>query len=85
MTMTEKGELVHGLMVVLEGLRLMELDDPQSHRGCLYIREIIRMEWDHLDRLDHRVLVVSPWSNSPSIRGDNFSQKFQSRLENTLT
>jgi hypothetical protein len=84
--MTMEGELVHGLMAVLERLRLMELDDPQSHRGCLYIRELIRVEWDRLDRLDHRVLVVSPYLVQLSFNpGDNFSQKFQLQLKNTLT
>lgn len=55
-----EGESVCGLVVVLKGLRLMEPDNFQSHRGYLRIRGLIRVERDHLGRLDHRVLVVSP-------------------------
>jgi len=61
MTMiVEEGESVRGLVVGFEGQKLMELDYPQNHRGYLYIRELIKVERDHLSRLDHRVLVVSP-------------------------
>ena len=60
MTLPVEGELVRGLVVVLEELRSMELNNLQSRRGYLYVRKLIRVERDHLDRLDHRVPVESP-------------------------
>jgi hypothetical protein len=36
-------ESVRGLVVVLKGLRLMELDNFQSHRGYLHIRDLINV------------------------------------------
>ena len=44
MTDLAEGELVHGLVVVLEELRLQELNNLQSRQGYLYIRELTKVE-----------------------------------------
>ena len=60
MMTVEEGELDRGLVVVLEGPRLMEQGYLQSHPEYLQIRETVGMAKHHLDRPDHRVLVVLP-------------------------